>query len=70
MDRFVGDLEPAIDDCKGVAHLGLGDAERRVCEERVPPHESVEAFLPEEFATSMARRAAAFYADFDRRVWA
>src|SRR5215813_5995660 len=42
LDGAVRYLQSAIDDCERVAHLLLGDAERRIREERVPPHERVE----------------------------
>src|SRR5438093_1280455 len=48
LHRFIRNVQPAIDDCKRLTHLLLGDAERRVREERVPPHEGVEPLLAEE----------------------
>src|SRR6266849_3906223 len=47
---LVGDFEATVDDREGLAHLRLGDAQWRVGEERVPAHERVEPFLPEELA--------------------
>src|SRR5262245_59562867 len=47
-DRSIRDLQPAIDDRECLAQLGLGDAQRRVREERVPPDERVQSLLPEE----------------------
>ena len=44
-NRAVGDLEPAVDDRERFAQLLLGDAQRRVGEERVPADEGVEPFL-------------------------
>src|SRR5439155_8638402 len=46
----IRNLQPAVDDRKHLAHLRLRDAQRRVREERVPPHERVQAFLPEKLA--------------------
>src|SRR5882672_4527996 len=48
VNRLVRDVEAAVDDRERFAQLCFGDAQRRIGEERVPAHERVEPFLPEE----------------------
>jgi hypothetical protein len=50
LDRLIGNLQPAIDDAEGLAELLLGDDERRIGEEVIPPHECEESLLTEELA--------------------
>lgn len=48
--RAVGNLQSLINDRKGLAQLRFRNAERRISEEGIPAHKSVEAFSAEVFA--------------------
>src|SRR2546425_8979919 len=50
LNGAIRNLETAIDNRERLAHLGLGDTERRVRIESVPTHYRVEPFLTEETA--------------------
>src|SRR5690349_1419051 len=50
IDRLVRELQPAIDNRERLAQLGFRDTQRRIREERVPAHDSVESFFTEELA--------------------
>src|SRR6202050_4921388 len=45
---FISNIKPTVDDGKGLAHLLLVNAKRRISEEGVPAHEGVQALLAEE----------------------
>src|SRR5882724_5042086 len=50
LNSAIRDLQSLIDDRERLAHLGFSYTQRRVREERVPPHKRVEPFLTKELA--------------------
>src|SRR5437867_310121 len=49
-DSLVHGLQSSINNCKGLAEFFLRDAERRICEEGIPPYQRVETLLAEELS--------------------